>query len=515
MRKTSAALPAYPLRARSAAAWSALLIALPALALADFGTATDDLARRYAATAPVSLVQQDGLQRLALPLAALQASRSPRWADVRVLDAQGRPVPTAWLPAGFDLPSGTGDGAADTAIPVPRFAWPAPPAAGVSTVGNDGLRVRVDSAGAVVRIESSAGKSHPPATATPPRVWLLDLTGLPRPGRPISQLVLDWPHRVEGFSATVQVEASDDARRWVPVASSPLLELPGLTPAASAGPSTASGDAAAPQVKQIDWPAGAATPRYLRLAFSQPLDLTASAVRLQSTPEPEVLSHETVKFQPVAADSQTPFHWALDLQGAVPVKQLRLALPQVNTVLGMRLEQRADDRQPWRTVSTFVAWRLMRDGREERSAPIEWNDTLQAQPARHWRLLPDTRTAQLPAEPLEATLGWRAPQLLFVAQGGGDLRLAVGRERDTDSTVDWRTLVPGADRALLARLPEARLGEFTARPATPAGVVEQLKESSAEDHRRWALWAVLGVAVVGLGGLAWRLGRDMRAGGEG
>lgn len=502
MTKTSATLPASRLRKRSAAAWSALLIALPPLACADSGTATDDLARRYAAIAPVSLVQQDGLQRLALPLAALQASRSPRWADVRVLDAQGRPVPTAWLPTGFDSPSGAGDGAAGTAIPVPRFAWPAPKAAGGSTVGNDGLRVQVDSAGAVVRIESSSSKATPSTPAAPPHVWLLDLTSLPRAGKPIRQLALDWPRSAEGYSATVQAEASDDARRWVPVASSPLLELPG--------------DTAAPQVKQVDWPAGTATPRYLRLAFSQPLDLTGSTVRLQSTPEPEVLSHETVKFQPVAGDSQTPAHWALDLRGAVPVKQLRLALPQVNTVVGMRLEQRADERQPWRAVATFVAWRLMRDGREERSAPVEWDDTLQAQPARHWRLLPDTRTARLPAEPLEATLGWRAPQLLFVAQGGGDLRLTVGRERDTDHTVDWRTLVPGADRALLARLPEARLGAFMAQAAAaPTGLAEQLKESSTEDRRRWALWAVLGVAVLGLGGLAWRLGRDMRAGGEG
>ena len=502
MMKTSAVVPASRLRALSAAAWSAVLIALPPLAHADPATAADDLARRYAATAPVSLAQQqDGLQRLALPLAVLQASRSPRWADVRVFDAQDRPVPTAWLPTDFDAPPGAGDGAAGAAIPVPRFAWPAPPAAGSSTVGSDGLRVRVDSAGAVVRIESPPGRAAASTPAPPPRAWLLDLTGLPRAGRPIRQLALDWPRSAEGFSATVQIEASDDAKRWAPIASSPLLELPG--------------DTAAPQVKQVDWPAGTATPRYLRLAFSQPLDLTASAVRLQSTPEPEVLSHETVKFQPVAGDSQTPSHWTLDLKGAVPVKQLRLARPQVNTVLGMRLEQRTDERQPWRAVATFVAWRLTRDGREERSAPVEWNDTLQARPARHWRLLPDTRTAQLPAEPLEATLGWRAPQLLFVAQGGGDLRLAVGRERDTDHTVDWRTLVPGADRALLARLPEARLGGFTAQAAAPTGLAEQLKESSAEDRRRWALWAVLGVAVLGLGGLAWRLGRDMRTGGEG
>ena len=75
--------------------YAALLIwAAPGFAtdtLADAG----DLARHYAATATIALVPQEGLQRLSLPLPVLQASRSPQWADVRVLDRAGRPVPIA------------------------------------------------------------------------------------------------------------------------------------------------------------------------------------------------------------------------------------------------------------------------------------------------------------------------------------------------------------------------------------------------------------------------------------
>ncbi|WP_298232806.1 DUF3999 family protein, partial [uncultured Azohydromonas sp.] len=50
----------------------------------------DDTPARYAATAPLApAADAGGLQRVALPLAVLQASRSTGWADVRVFNAAG------------------------------------------------------------------------------------------------------------------------------------------------------------------------------------------------------------------------------------------------------------------------------------------------------------------------------------------------------------------------------------------------------------------------------------------
>ena len=254
-------------------------------------------------------------------------------------------------------------------------------------------------------------------------------------------------------------------------------------------------------------------PRYLRLSFDQPLALSKAQLRWTATQAPVPLSTATVQFQAVAADDKQPAHWALDLQGAVPIQQLQLSLPQVNTVLGLRLQQRNDAREAWQHVSSFVAWRLQRGGSEQQSAAIDWNPSAHATTARamrYWRLVPDARTAQLPAQPLNATIGWQSPQLLLVAQGGGALRLAVGRERDTSTTVAWQTLVPGADEAALQRLPEVGLGLLTPQVVVEPKFNERLQAASPEDQRRWLLWGVLGLAVVGLGGLAWRLGKDMK-----
>lgn len=501
-----------------------LLTLTASLAAKDTSGETGDLSQRYGSIAPLTLVPQEGLQRLSLPLPVLQASRSSTgnsmWADVRVLDAAGRPVPIAWLPS---VPAASVETDANlTSAPLPRFAWPS--AVNVNSrvgVETNDLRVQINSAGAVVNIESSrpaqAGTS---STAAIPKVWLLDLSALPysnHAGRSIAQLQLDWPASEQGLSSRVEVEGSMDAQRWSPITAGPLLELPAMNAAAASDAASTRPKQTAPSVKHVDWPAGLPMPRYLRLSFDQPLALSQAQLRWSPTAPPVQLSTTTVQFQPVAANGTEPAHWALDLQGPVPVQQLQLNLPQINTVLGLRLEQRNEERQPWRSVATFVAWRLLRDGKEQQSSPVEWptsaTTTLShsATPAaRHWRLVPDARTPQLSAEPLSATIGWQAPQLVLVAQGGTPLRLAVGRERDTTAAVAWQTLVPGADGAALKRLPQASVGKLTPQMLVEPNLNQRIQSATPEDQRRWLLWGVLGLAVVGLGALAWSLGRDMK-----
>jgi hypothetical protein len=473
-----------------------------------------DLSPRYAAIAPITLVPQEGVQRLSLPLPVLQASRSTSWADVRVLDGAGRPVPTAWLPATPQVSNETD--AQRTSTPLPRFVWPTAPTTGETHLGAEAsnLRVQVNSSGAVVKIESSKHSNAATVNkAVAPRVWLLDLSALPRPGKTIQQLQLDWPAQPQGVSNRVDVQGSMDAQRWSPITSGLLLELPAPTMATAASDTSAppASTQGAPGVKHVAWPSGVAMPRYLRLSFEQPLALSSAHLRWVADKAPAPLSTTTVQFQAVAADGQQPAHWALDLQGAVPLQQLQLSLPQINTVLALRLEQRNHEREPWRSVTTWVAWRLLRDGKEQESSPVQWgSDTRAPTAARHWRLVPDARTAALPMPALTATLGWQSPQLLLVAQGGGALRLAVGRERDTGSSVAWQTLVPGADDAALQRLPEAGLGLLAQQVVAEPPFNQRLQEATPEDQQRWLLWGVLTLAVVGLGVLAWRLGKDTR-----
>ena len=478
----------------------------------DASAETTDLAKKYFATASITPVPGEGLQRLPLTLPILQASRSVQWGDVRVLDRSGQPVPIAWLPRRA-IESAQAE-AGQTSAPMPLFAWPSPAGKDHSaSQGADGqnLRVQVTGSGAIVKIEAfpvTPTGSSKQNVNTPPKSWLVDLSALPPQSTNIHELLLDWPPQPQGLSTRVEIQASDDAERWSHVTVGPLLDLPAEVQDAAASMPPAG--TAAPSVKRVRWPAGMATPRYLRLNFDQPLALSSAKLRWPSAPVAEKIDSAPVQFQWVAAEGKESQYWLLDLKGAVPVQQLQVELPQLNTVFGFRLEHRSSLSQPWLSVAPFVAWRLQKQGVEERSQPAQWNSSA-ATAARHWRLVPDKRTAQLPPEPLHATIGWIAPELLLVAQGASPLQLVVGRNHEVNSGVAWQTLVPGGDSASLARLPQAHLGALTTLGnSSETHLGARLLAADSSEHTRWLLWAVLATAVLGLAGLAWRLARDLK-----
>jgi hypothetical protein len=458
-------------------------IALASLMACSIASAAADASRLYAAVAPIELFSNEGLQRLEVPLPVVRASRTPYLADVRVVDAQGRVVPIAWA----HEPE---RGKQERSLPMPRFEWPR--SAAPDALNAPGLKVRVSTTGAVVRIDSTGSKPASPARG--PSIWLLDLSALKNDDEQPARITLDWPPRPDGISTTVRVESSNDARAWVGVTRAQLLELPG-------------NDASAPALRHVDWPAQLATPRYVRLVFDTPLMLTRSDVTLVRTGAQQQLQRIEVRFAPVNVERDEPAQWSLDLLGRIDVRRLHLQLPEANTVVSLRLEQRNDAGQAWTPVRSFTAWRLVRDGRDAQSSAIE----VEAPPARHWRLVADKRTRAFIDVSLAATLEWRAPQLVLVAHGGAGLQLAVGRDKDRSNAVPLPTLMPGYETGAELRLAAARLGTLTTRPVDEPGWPERLSDASPEDKQRWALWLVLAVAVAGLGLLAWRLAKDVSA----
>jgi len=455
---------------------------VPMLAAAcSIAFAAPDVSGRYAAVAPIELASNEGLQRLELPLPVVQASRSPHLADVRVIDAQGREVPIAWAhePA---------RGTQQRSVQVPRFEWPRSIPA--DPVNASSLKVQVTAAGAVVRIDGATPKTAPVAAGS--SVWLLDLSTLKNDDERPTRITLDWPRHNAGLSTQVRIESSSDARSWSAVTRAQLLELPG-------------NDSNAPALRHVDWPTQQSTPRYLRLVFDTPLALTRSEVTLTRSGAQMELISTAMQFTSVNGERDEPVQWSLDLIGRVDLRRLMIQLPEPNTVLSLRLEQRNDAAQAWVPVRSFTAWRLVREGREAQSSPVE----IDAAPARYWRIVGDKHTPGPVAASLAATVEWRAPQLVLVARGGPGMRLVVGRDKDNGSAVALPVLMPGYESGAEFRLPAARLGPLATRPVVEPGWRERLSEASPDDRKRWALWLVLAVAVAGLGALAWRLAHDV------
>ncbi|MDY0748386.1 DUF3999 family protein [Paucibacter sp. R3-3] len=450
----------------------ALALALPG----HVAAAADDL-HAYAAAAPLMLAPGgEGLQSLELPWPVLQASRSAGLADIRLFDAQGQVLPMAWAP-----PPAVADSSRNQTVS--RFAWPAPSVSAASSPS--ALQLKLGRDGAVLSVIDGAKPGAAPTTDGAER-WLLDLSALQlAEGERIDSIELDWPRQPQGLSTTVSVEASTDGRDWQYATTSQLLELSA---------------ADAPGLRTIAWPGSTGpAPRYLRLSFGTPLKLEASRVQIRRAGAGPALQSLAARFAPDGSAAA----WQLDLQGPLAPRRLALRLPERNSVLNLRLEQRERDGEAWRPVATFVAWRLQHDGRDSESAALQLPP--QTTPARWWRLVP---IDGMPARaPLDVTLQWEAPVLVFVARGDA-LQLAVGRERAPAAVLPLQSLIPAYRSGAEQALPRATLGALAPRPEPDWR--QRLSDAGPEAHRRWLLWGVLVAAVAGLGVLSWRLLRQIK-----
>ncbi|MFN3296299.1 DUF3999 family protein [Caldimonas sp.] len=433
------------------------------------------------AQAPLTLTAGEGLQRVEIPLDLLRASTREGWSDLHVLNARGEPVPQAWA-----LPPPARE--RERSAPLPRFAWPDPGPGGRDDAA---MQVQVDAQGAVVRIQGPSTAAHEGSASTR---WLLDLgPDVHRSAEWLAALELAWEFPGEGSHLRARVEASADLKQWQAVTEAALLDVPGV--------GAASGERLVQ--RRIEWPAAAPALRYLRLSLQPPARLTGVQA-LWRTREASAASATTaLRFEPEAG-TNPPRAWSLDLGGAVPLQELRLALPQRNSVASLVLEQRAQEEASWRAVARFTAYRLDRDGQEWQSPPVRWT----AAPARHWRLRLEERSPALGAGALEASAVWTPPQLVFAARGEPPFRLVAGGP--VASSLTLPQLLPGYEAGQEYRLPQAVAGPVTLTPATPLSWRERLAQASAADWRRWALWAVLALAVIALALLARRLMRDIQ-----
>lgn len=443
------------------------------------GTASPALA-----WAPLQAHPGGGLQRMTLGWALLRAAPAGSLDTVQVLDAQGQVLPSAWAGAPAEASS-------RRTLPLPLWAWPAEPSA-AGAEGAQSLAVELDAQGRVRRILSSTSPQDPGRGAgqgTASRRWLMDLSALRDAADRALDLALDWASAPEGQVLSVQLEGSDDAQHWQVLRSAQLLDLP------------ASASAPALQLRHIDWPAGQALPRYLRLQFDVPVLLRSGALTVESRQRPD-LATQALSWQPEPRSADEAPRWRLDLPVALRPEALRVQLPALNQLLSLRLEQRQQEGQAWQRVHGFVAWRMQRGGVEAQS-PAE---PVQAGPARQWRLVAEGPVpAGLEQAPLDLQWLWRPPQLVSLLPADpallAGLRLQLDARTQEPGRLALRTLMPDYQPGSEYQLPEALPGPLQAQAAPPPPPAWE----DPATRKRWGLWAVLGASVAGLAGLAWRL----------
>ena len=422
----------------------------------------------FAYAMPIVAAPGETFYEVALPPALYRGVAHADLRDIRVFNGKDEAVPHALRPQ-----AATTTAAAGT-VSLPFFPLRGEPA---RDIGELRVRVQKRADGTLVDIRSD-GKRDGAAKVN--RGYLLDAS---QSKQSLRALVFDWKPAHGGYSAKVRIEGSDDLARWNTVVNdAPLLEL----------------EFGGHRLEMKRVPFRALTYKYLRVSWvpgQKGFELTR--VRAETVPATREAERTWIAL-PAPTPGKLPGEFEYDLAGFVPFDRLRIELPQANTIANIDILAREKPADEWRLIGTALVYRLQRDGVDVASPEIR----IASRGQRALLLRVDQKGGGIGSGTPLVHLGWIPQHLLFAARGEGPFRLAYGPHAAREAAFPLRSLLPpsGAEPAFAVQ--PATLGE-------PVALAGEARLRAPIDYKRWVLWAtlILGVAVVG--GMAYRLLRQM------
>ena len=443
---------------------------------------------------PVTLAADAPLQRVVLPAEVLVRLQSPGYADVRLFNGAGQPVPMAL--AGVAAAS-----APEELVTLP--AYPILGAASTGTAGLEGLSLRIEERQGqrVVQIDTAATTTTAgPATPQAVRGALLDARNVQLP---VARMALDVDLPA-GQPVTFRVQASKDLKHWQPLAETVLYRAD-----AAAAP-TAPGRLGN---EQIDLQRADLKGHYLRVTWGD------AAVTLRGATL--ATSRSTGPRERVSASMATPAlanprELVFALPFATPVAALAITPPGSNVLIPVRVLGRNHREQPWSPLASAVVYKMATGGKEQASGPVE----LGGISVREIKIEADPKTPGFGAAPALA-LQFEPAQLVFLASGQGPFTLAAGLPGATAAAsafLPLASLVPGYQPAQENQLPVALAdvarADITGGQPADGAQVPAAAASGGISTRSAVLWGVLLAGVAALGLMAWLLLRQTKQAGH-
>ena len=448
----------------------------------------------YALRAPVALAADAPLQRAALPAEVLVRLQSPGYADLRLFNGAGQPVPMAL--------AGVAAARAPEASVVLRAYPILGPAAAAGSAGLEGLSLRIEERGGqrVVQIDTpgTAGAQGTPA-AQVVRGALLDARALQQPAARMA-LDADLP---AGQPVTFEVQASKDLKTWHPLAETVLYRADAA--AAPAAPGRLG-------TEQIDLHRADLKGHYLRVTWGDAaVNLRGATLVTSHGDSPRERVSARVALPPLAH----PRELVLALPFATPVAALTVTPAGSNVLIPVRVLGRDHREQPWSPLASAVVYRMTIGGQEQHSGPID----LGGASVREVKIEADAKTPGFAAAP-EVALQFEPVQLVFLASGPGPFTLAAGLPSPPAAPSAYLPLAslipgyqPGQENSLpLAQVDVAR-ADLPGGPPAGGALVPAAAPSEGISTRSAVLWGVLLAGVGALAVMAWLLLRQTRRAG--
>lgn len=482
------------LRHRFSHPWGAGLVAAALSLGASMPLAAADASSpaAYALRMPLTLAPDAPLQRLALPAEVLVRLQSPGYADLRVFNGAGQPVPMAL--------AGLASLSAPAEPPVVLTAYPilAPGGTGGSG-GLDGLSLRIEERQGqrVVQIDAGTAPGRAAAGgAQAVRGALLDARSLQRP---VARMALD-ADLPAGQPVTFTVHASRDLKSWRPLAETVLYRADAA--AAPAAPGRLGNE-------QIDLMRSDLKDHYLRITWGDAaVTLRGATLAFAQGPGPRERVSARLAVPPLGSN---PRELVFALPFATPIAALQITPQGSNVLHPVRVLGRNHREQPWLPLASAVVYKMSTGGKEQASGPVE----LGGASVRELKIEADTSAPGFVAAP-EVALQFEPAQLVFLASGPGPFTLAAGLPGASAAPafLPLPSLVPGYQPAQETTLPLAQVevarGDFSAGTAAGGALVPAAAVSDGPSPRSVVLWGVLLAGVAALALMAWLLMRQVK-----
>lgn len=426
----------------------------------------------FAVGRPLVGERAGGVHSVLLDYGVYRRSVEPGLADLRVFDAEGRPVPYA-----IRRPVRSTQSSSQW-VEVPIFPLDSPTsgegAAGVApAAGEYRIDAELSASGAILSIHRDAPQDNAPGG---PDAWLLDASAVR--GRVVG-LRFEIEPGEENMIRPVRLESSEDLSSFKDVGAEVVL-------------ARLAHDGHRIERSTFDIPATGA--RYLRVSSTErgsaARPVAVKVRRAGSTSPPPVERLEVAGRYD--AEDPTVVRYVIDAR--LPVESVQVRLRERDSIVEGRLESAASAEGPWRLQQSSIFYYFERAG-ELRNAPLSPRPSTH----RYWRFVTSKRGGGLRGDPPPLEIEWRPEELLFVARGSPVSTLAIGRAGASDGSFAAKDLLRSQGlRSKGARLPAARLG--AERELAGSAVLEA--PPPPVPWRTYGLWALLlaSVAVVlGLG----------------
>ena len=398
--------------------------------------------------------------RFTVPVEVFMKAAHEDLRDLRVFNARGEVVP-------YELRQAP---AKPTTRP-PGPSLPLFPLHGEARASLNGLRVTIHSEGTAVDLQAAGAPPDPHVITS----YVIDAREI---DEPLSGLQLHWADGAPEFSGSVRIESSDDLGSWHVVKSdAPVIHL------FTGGSELIQSLLEFPSTKIKFW-------RLTWVGKTAPFELTS-------------VTAEVALNQPIAPQSTVTASGSrvtnkenelnFDLGAKLPVTQVTLVLPESNSVLKIELLSRARTTDSWRSVTQGEFYRLSTGSSDHNNEPIR----IPPDADRFWLARQTQPTGQIGDVKLQAT--WDAMDLVFLAQGPGPFVLAYGNAAAGPSGVALEPLIKGVT------VVPAETG-----PSYVLGGAERLRPApTTVPWRMAALWSALGLGVLVLAWMAYRLSREL------